>query len=93
MDWSLYGILKKFTGRLGEGLLVERGRPGVELSFTPAGPEAPDVGDAVQGVGVSGLRRPRRLRRLELWFCGGRRVVVDRDYARVCGGLYRAGWQ
>lgn len=29
-----------------------------------------DGGDAVEGVGVSGLHRPRRLRRLELWFVG-----------------------
>ncbi len=39
---------KKFTGRLDEGLLVERGLPGVEMLVEP------DVVDEVYSSGVEG---------------------------------------
>ena len=42
-----------------------------------------DAGDVVEGVGVGGLATVSRLCGA-FWEEGG--VVVDRDYARVCGG-------
>ena len=64
----LYGILKKFTGRLDEELLVERGPPGVE---TPVIPDVVDEVDAdyiLQGLAVDEWRRVRRVRRVEVLF-------------------------
>jgi len=42
--------------------------PGVETPLTTDVVDGVDVGDVMEGVGVDGLRRPRRVRRVGWWF-------------------------
>ena len=56
---------------------------GVVAPVIPDEPDVLDAGDGLEGFGVDGRRRVAGLCGA-FWEEGG--VVVDRDYARVCGG-------
>ena len=55
-------ITKNSPGRSYEKLLLERGLyPGGETPSIPDEPDVVDSGDVVDGFGVGGWRRPRRV--------------------------------
>ena len=65
MDRTFIEFQKNFTGRVYEELLLERGLyPGVKTPVKPDEAGEVDADHILQGLGVGGMRRPRRVRRV-----------------------------